>query len=205
MYDLMTSMRFSAVDKNGKIDAQGRKKQSFVSQVYCSIITCEFEMVHDSPIPTSHPQDTEERGGVGEHFWCTCLSSYLIVPSSDALHSMYGVSGAVASLFTRPIWHLYTCDVSCVSTVWIWTLASAAAVAMILSPICGKNYEKCGWHGQFWIHNNQLLEFISLFLFFLFLFIYLIYIYFFMYLPCNLLSVQCKLWGWFKGLLSANH
>ena len=96
MYDLVIRMRSQ---RETKMVKWMHKEGITAICVTHSLVhqNLEFEMVNDSLIPTSHLQDTKEHG------WCTCLSSYLIVPSSDALHNMYGVSGAVASLFTRPI------------------------------------------------------------------------------------------------------
>lgn len=68
-------------------------------------------------------------------------TTYNTEPSSDEVHSMFGLSGQVARLFTRLLWHeqLHTGDDPPRSTSQTWTLQSAAPVATRESPEFGMN------------------------------------------------------------------
>ena len=68
------------------------------------------------------------------------IISHMIVPSSEALQKTFGWLGDVASRFTRPAWQPNTCSTSCEVTSWTRILQSAAELATILSPDCGRNY-----------------------------------------------------------------
>jgi len=65
--------------------------------------------------------------------------SHMIVPSSDALQKTLGWLGEVASRFTRPAWQPNTCSTSCDVMSCTRILQSAAELARMLSPDCGKN------------------------------------------------------------------
>jgi len=64
----------------------------------------------------------------------------MTVPSSEALQKTLGWLGEVARRFTRPAWQPNTCSTSCDVTSCTRILQSAAELATMLSPDCGKNY-----------------------------------------------------------------